>query len=172
MVLGQHRDAVLGVAVSPDASYAATASFDRTLALWPLPRDVHQPPAPPARLTHDDGVLCCAVSPTADHVAAGCDGRQTVVWDARLRNRVAVLGLRGAGHVFDVAFLTEEVLVCAMSDRTAAVWDWASGTCTGTLSGHQQIPYPHAFSYDARLMRVDCTRDGNTVVTAAADSGR
>jgi DNA-binding beta-propeller fold protein YncE len=55
------------------------------------------------------------------------------------------------GPVFDVAFSPDGRLFATASDKTARLWDPATGDCLRTLTGHGAAVYGVAFSPDGRL---------------------
>src|SRR6185369_8091837 len=100
-VLDGHDGIVGGVAVCPDGSQIATASWDGTVRVW----DARHYPDPGAGFKladtlhgHDREVDCVAYSPGgAAVVTAGWDGT-VKVWDLTRGQRERTFGLENGAH--------------------------------------------------------------------------
>ncbi len=98
-----------------------------------------------------------AFSPTGSHLAVGYDdGDCTVrVWDVAARAVVRQLSGHGQG-VYAVAWNRAGTLLATGSlDRTARLWDAATGACVADLA-HGTPVYGVAFSADGRLLACAC----------------
>jgi WD40 repeat protein/serine/threonine protein kinase len=151
--LAGHTARVIAMELSPDGAHLVTGSEDGTARVWD--------PATGALLAtsegHDGAVHAVAVSPDSRLAAS-------TSWSGRAR----VISLRGgrslalAGHddqIHDVAFSPDSArLVTASEDRTARVWDAATGALLHTLEGH-----------DCGVRRALFTRDGQSLLTFAID---
>jgi WD40 repeat protein/serine/threonine protein kinase len=148
-----HTERVIAMELSPDGDHLVTGSEDGTARVWD--------PATGALLSTSEGhgaaVHALAVSPDSRLAAS-------TSWSGRVR----VISLRDgrslelAGHddqIHDVAFSPDGTrLVTASEDRTARVWDTATGALLHTLEGH-----------DCGVRRTLFTRDGQSVLTFAID---
>jgi len=72
----RHSRAVIGLALSPDATVLATGSRDRTMQFWDTETGLVLGP----RRTHDSPVTTMMYSPTGKEVAVGTSDGTTVVW--------------------------------------------------------------------------------------------
>jgi WD40 repeat protein/serine/threonine protein kinase len=151
--IGQPAAPVNAVAFSPDDALLVTGGFDETARVWST--STGAPVTAGERL--DGMVAAVVVSPDGSRFAS-------VSW----RGRARVSPLRGgraidlAGHddtIHDVAFSPDGArLVTASADRTAKVWDAATGALQWTLAGHQ-----------SDIMDVLFTPDGQSILTFAMD---
>ncbi|HWN66095.1 MAG TPA: protein kinase [Haliangium sp.] len=151
--LAGHTERVIAMEFSPDGAHLVTGSEDGTARVWN--------PATGALLVTSDGhggaLHAVAVSPDSRLAAS-------TSWSGRVR----VISLRGgrslelAAHddqIHDVAFSPDSArLVTASEDRTARVWDAATGALLHTLEGH-----------DCGVRRALFTRDGQSILTFAID---
>ena len=124
-----HKDWVHSVAVSPDVTWAASGSWDRTVKIWDL--ETGQ-----CRATldgHTDQVRSVAITPDGKRILSGSFDKSVRVWDARSGREVARL----EGHtnsVWSVVALRENArAVSGGSDKTLRLWELASGKCLKTI---------------------------------------
>lgn len=151
-----HRDDVSKLAFSPDGSRLASASWDKTVAIWDLPTVLTHHPPPRIGEPYD----------TADHpvnsVAFSADGRllasaggdSTVrLWDAF---KHIPIGTSLEGHrrpVHSVAFSPEGGLIASASeDGTVRLWNTASGKQVKILDAHKNGASSVAFSPDGQWL--------------------
>jgi WD40 repeat protein len=96
-VLTGHTNFVNALAFSPDGSWLATASMDRTVRIWHVATGTER-----HMLTgHAGNVLALAVVPDGTSVATGIDDGTVRIWDTA--TGAAVAALRIAGDVSNVA---------------------------------------------------------------------
>jgi WD40 repeat protein len=137
-----HDRAVNAVAISPDGTWLATGSSDRTARTWAADG------TPRATLTgHDGPVNAVAISPDGTWLATGGDDRTARTWAADGTPWATLTG--HTDSVFVVAISPDGTLLAtASSDRTARIWktDGRSGTSAtamradGAFSGCAWFP--------------------------------
>ena len=128
-----HDERLSDVAIGPDGTRLATASWDGTAKVWDLRRGRLA-----ATLTgHEDGLTSVAFSPHATRVATASFDGTARVWDGATGAEIVVL----AGHegaVNGAVFSPDGARVLTASqDKTAKVWDAATGALLATLAGHE-----------------------------------
>ena len=152
-----HRDAVYGVAFSPDGGTLASASRDSTVILWDAKTRTRRGEPLAGHTTAVRGV---AFSPDGGTLASASDDKTVILWDAKTRTR---RGEPLAGHtaaVYGVAFSPDGgTLASASHDSTVILWDAKTRTRLGApLAGHTNGVTSVAFS-----------PDGGTLASASQD---
>ncbi len=164
-VLSDLGDYVADAAYSPDGLRIAIAAASEQQAV----RIVDATTAGQiARLSgHDDMVRSVAFSPDGWRIVTASNDRTARIWDAASGVQLAVLsghgeGLPaddGGGNVRSAAFSPDgRRIVTASNDKSARIWDAATGRQLAVLSGHDGVVRTAAFS-----------PDGRRIVTASGD---
>ncbi|MBT9317976.1 hypothetical protein IXB50_21405 [Leptothoe spongobia TAU-MAC 1115] len=131
-----HEDMLFSVAVDPNGSKIASASYDRTLRLWDAASG--QLIGEPLR-GHNDAIFAVAFSPDGSKIASASKDQTLRLWDA---NSGQPIGKPLTGHadwVVSVAFSPDgSKIVSASYDETIRLWDAASGQpISAPLRGHE-----------------------------------
>ena len=155
MTLGDHTDAVSGVAFSPDGTRFVTGSKDGTARICDAITGKLL-----VRLDHPSPVAAVAYHPDGKLIATGAGDGKVRFWDTE-SGALASAGVL-AGHrasITAVAFSTDGTLLASGSiDRTARVWNVNSRTEIRKLQGHSE-----------RINTVAFTPDGKTLASAGWD---
>lgn len=133
--LEHHTQQVNAVSFSPNGQFLASASDDKTIALWQRDGSLLNTFA-----AHDDRVTAVALSPDGKTIASASADKTIKLWQFDpTTNQVKLLhNLTGHGDwVTSVAFSPDgRTIVSASRDRTLKLWR-ADGTLIKTLVGHQ-----------------------------------
>ena len=130
-----HKGWVQTVAISPDSTWLATASYDGTVRIWEPDTGLRR-----AILTsHTHGVIAVAIAPDGTWLATTSEGRSMRIWDAVTGRQRAELGRRtrkvtAVAIPPDGSWLTAAIL----DDPTVRIWDAATGRQRAALKGHMQ----------------------------------
>ena len=155
----KHRGDLWGCDVSSDGARAATASSDETAKLF----DAATGACLRTFSGHGDRVTACAFSPDGSRLATSSWDGVGKIWAAATGACLHTLAGHAApadanqathGRLESVAFAPDGSRVATTSwDRTARVWDAATGARLETLAGHFETVYCCAFAPDgARLV--------------------
>lgn len=119
-----HSDAIWSVAFSPDSSWIASASRDRTVKIWDTSN---------ARLLrtlegHSKSVTSVAFSRNSALLASGSMDHTVKIWDTRDYRLIRTLEDHGEDVISVIFSPDSERLASASRGRTVMVWD-TSNTC-------------------------------------------
>ena len=154
-----HPAAVYAAAISPDARYIATASWDDTARIW----DMQGREAFRALIGHTGPVLGLAYSSDGAYLATASADHSARVWDTRTGESLAVLDGHAA-PILAVSFNSDgQQLLTAGADGVVRRWSWRGGGDSIVISGIPQSVVSIAFSANAALVAAG-DRDGTTRV--------
>jgi hypothetical protein len=151
-----HRDAILAVALSPDGRLLATASYDRTVALW----DVATRGVVRTLAEHTDAVHGVAFSPDGTRLASASGDRTIKVWEVATGRRLVTLG-DATAEQYAVRFTPDGgTILGAGADRTIRAWRVEGSTATLAR---------RAIAHDAAVLKLAVTPDGRALVSCGED---
>jgi WD40 repeat protein/serine/threonine protein kinase len=151
------------VAFSADGTWFVTAGWNHTVQMWETAAGKLLREIP----SDGPNLFSVALSPDGRYVATGGDDPQAFVhvWDLREAQPRAVAGF--AGHkeaVHSVAFSRDGTkLLTASHDRTARLWDVASGKEIRSFVGHSWWVWSAAFSRDEKFIAT-ASHDGSAII--------
>jgi WD40 repeat protein len=124
-----HTQWVNSVAVSPDGTWAASGSDDRTIKIW----DMETGECRTTLEGHTDRVLSVSITPDGKRILSGSLDNSIRVWDAESGRELMKL----EGHTngpWTVAALRDNARALSGGwDNTLKLWDLASGKCLRTI---------------------------------------
>jgi WD40 repeat protein len=151
-----HKDAIYGLAFSPDGKRLATAGYDRTIKLW----DTGQK-TPRLTLTdHSDTVYSVAFSPDGRLLASAAADRAVKLWDVATGKRLYTLG-EPTDWVYAVAWHPDgKTLAAAGVDKSIRLWE-------ATPDGGRLIR--SVFAHERAVTRLEFSPDGKQLFSAGED---
>jgi WD40 repeat protein len=149
-----HTAWVRAVALTPDARFAISGSWDATLRVW----DLENGQLVRMLEGHLNWVTGVAVTPDGTRAISASSDRTLRVWD--LESGQSVRTLEGHTDVVHAVAVTPDgtCAISASSDRTLRAWDLESGRSVRTFKGHTDVV--HA---------VAVTADGHFAISGSAD---
>lgn len=149
-----HTDKIWDMALSPDGSFAVTASHDGTVRRW-------ETQTGESRILADispQAVVCCAISSDGRSLLLGPGKGTSNDPDYSLRlldSRSGEERYRLSGHtesIQDVVFSPDGTLALSGSqDRRLFLWNVAAGSLEASFAGSSDVPFRLAFSPDGAL---------------------
>jgi WD40 repeat protein len=146
----RHAQEIDGLAWSPDGRRLATASKDRTVAVWDLGNG-HEALR---YLGHPDYVRAVAYSPDGKLVASAGGESDVRLWDPATGKDVR--SLKGEGtFITCLAFSRDgKYLVAGCDDRAVRIWEVADGKLKRAIQDFRAIIQAVAFSPDGSTLAV------------------
>jgi len=124
-----HEDCVWSVAVSPDGTWAATGSLDKTVKIW----DLETGACRGTLRGHTSFVSSVAITPDGKRILSASADSSIRVWDASSGRQLAQLN----GHtnvIWSVVALSDNARAFSGGvENTLRLWDLSSGTCLNVL---------------------------------------
>jgi GTPase SAR1 family protein len=143
-----HKGWIHGLTVSPDSTWAASASKDNTVKLWNLADSR-------CRVTlegHTGRVNCVAITPDGRRVVSGGDDHTIWLWDAA-DGRLLAQWQASEHSVMSIVPLADNrlLLSCgAGNDPVVKLWDMHTQQCLATFEGHTDAVTSLALSRDEK----------------------
>jgi WD40 repeat protein/serine/threonine protein kinase len=160
----RHRERVMMAGFSPEARFVLTAGWDKTARVWEAATG-----QPLATFQHDGALVSARYSPDGRRIVTASDDGTARIWDAMKGGTLqepsvwssafARFELRHDGKVNWAEFSRDDQLVVtASADKSARVWDAASGALKQELRGHK-----------SEILLARFSPDGKFVATATAE---
>jgi WD40 repeat protein len=135
--LKQHADTIYGISFRPGAAEFATASLDKTVAIW-----TSTPPALPrvsrTLKDHADAIFGVAYSPDGKWMATCSADRTVKLYDAGTQGR-PVASLSHGDAVTALAFSAKsDLLATACADKKVRVWPVKTGSIDNPLRSQDE----------------------------------
>jgi WD40 repeat protein len=144
--LSGHSDEVTCVAFCPDGEFFASASKDKMIRIWKVPRDVSQAAESITLSGHNNTVSDIAFSPDGNRIVSASHDRTLRLWDTTTGVEILKLENRYVARCID--FSRDGKRIASSSGSSVTVWDTVTGQLVNTLSGHTKEVYDVAFSPD------------------------
>lgn len=163
-VLRGHKDWIGRIAWSPDGSYLASPSGDKTIQIW----DARNGTCVRTLQGHTGGIHSVAWSPDGQHLASASDDSAIRLWDAASGKHLQTLE-KHTRSVYSVAWSPNTILLASGSwDQTVRVWDIRTRKLVKTLNTGSDVNSV-AWSPDGRLIAAGV--DNSTIMMWDYESG-
>ncbi|CCO34983.1 hypothetical protein BN14_09096 [Rhizoctonia solani AG-1 IB] len=167
--LNGHTEGITSVAFSPDGSYLASGSLDRTIHTWDVQtgQAVEHP-----FVGHNNSITSVAYSPCNSRLASASFDGKIRVWDSQTRQSTLTISAHHSHDISSVAFSPSGAFIASGSkDNTIRVFDAYTGhPLLGPLRGHTDWVTSVVFSPDSfRLF--SCSNDGTVRMWDVQDAG-
>ncbi|MCX4561721.1 NB-ARC domain-containing protein [Streptomyces phaeochromogenes] len=125
-----HTDSVWSVAIAPDGTWLASASYDKTVRIW----DRATGTCTTTLTGHTHSVEGVAIAPDGTWLATTSRDETVRIWDRATGTSTTLTG--HTDSVSSVAIAPDGTWLATTShDKTVRIWDRTTGTST-TLTGH------------------------------------
>ena len=129
-----HTMRVTSVAWSPNGTFIASGSLDKTVQVWPASSSNHASPI--VYRGHSAGVRTVDWSPNSQHIVSGAEDTTVQIWDA-MTGQQALICRGHTGAVTTVAWSPDGRYVASGAiDGTVRLWDATTGTQKYVYRGH------------------------------------
>ena len=158
--LAGHRDALYGIAFSPDGNQLATAGYDRIIQLWN--------PASGEKLRtlkgHNGAVYGIAFSPDGRVLGSAGGDSSVKLWNTSDGQRLDTFG-QPTGEQFLTAFTPDSQFVIAGgADKQIRLWRWVSRDKAG-INPLERVRFAH----EDEITDLAIDPSGTRLATASAD---
>lgn len=153
-VLSGHQGWISRISWSPNGTYLASPSADKTIRIW----DVSSGACVRTLEWHTNEVWSVAWSPDGKFLASASSDLTIQLWDADSGKHLQTLE-QHTNAVTGVAWSPDgKRLASASHDKTIRIWDTSRGVCMGILQGHTD-----------RVRSVEWSPDGKWLASASGD---
>ena len=133
-----HRDALYGVAFSPDGQSLGTAGYDRLIQLW----DTKTGELLNTLKGHNGAVYGIAFSPDGKVLASAGGDSSVKLWNTTTGQRLDTFG-QPTGEQFITAFTPDSRhVIAAGADKQIRIWKWVSGD-QAKINPLERVRYAH-----------------------------
>ncbi|KAF4399370.1 hypothetical protein G4B88_022453 [Cannabis sativa] len=163
--LRAHERSISCVKFSNDGTLLASASLDKTIAIWSSSALtlLHR------LVGHSEGISDLSWSSDSHYICSASDDRTLRIWDARSAKGECVKTLRGHSDlVFCVNFNPQSNLIVSGSfDETIRIWEVKTGKCLHSIKAHSMPVTSVHFNRDGSLI-VSGSHDGSCKIWDSA----
>ncbi|MBK27618.1 MAG: hypothetical protein CMO77_02170 [Verrucomicrobiales bacterium] len=155
-----HRDALYGIAFSPDGNQLATAGYDRIIQLW------NSTSGEQLRTLkgHNGAVYGIAFSPDGSVLTSAGGDSSVKLWNTENGQRLDTFG-QPTGEQFLAMFTPDSRFILAGgADKQVRLWHWISGNQTG-INPLAQVRFVH----EDEITDLTIDPSGELLATASAD---
>jgi eukaryotic-like serine/threonine-protein kinase len=130
-----HKQRVIAVAWSPNGTYIASGSLDKTVQVWAASPADHVQPF--IYRGHTDSVNAVDWSPDSQRVVSGASDKTVQIWDARSGGNAIIC--RGHTDVVNTVKWSPDgnSIASGSADGTVRLWDAATGKQKFVYRGHK-----------------------------------
>ena len=155
-----HRDALYGIAFSPDGNQLATAGYDRIIQLWnPASGEILR-----TLKGHNGAVYGIAFSPDGRVLASAGGDSSVKLWNTSDGQRLDTFG-QPTGEQFLTAFTPDSQFVIAGgADKQIRLWRWVSRDKAG-INPLERVRFAH----EDEITDLAIDPSGTRLATASAD---
>ena len=155
-----HRDALYGVAFSPDGQRLGTAGYDRLIQLW----DAKTGKLLNTLKGHNGAVYGIAFSPDGKVLASAGGDSSVKLWNTTTGQRLDTFG-QPTGEQFITAFTPDSRhVIAAGADKQIRMWKWISGD-QAKINPLERVRYAH----EDEITDLAINQAGTRLATASAD---
>ena len=155
-----HRDALYGVAFSPDGQRLGTAGYDRLIQLW----DAKTGKLLNTLKGHNGAVYGIAFSPDGKVLASAGGDSSVKLWNTTTGQRLDTFG-QPTGEQFITAFTPDSRhVIAAGADKQIRMWKWISGD-QAEINPLERVRYAH----EDEITDLAINQAGTRLATASAD---
>ncbi|MDP6680051.1 MAG: hypothetical protein QGG72_14300, partial [Verrucomicrobiota bacterium] len=155
-----HRDAIYGIAFSPDGSQLATAGYDQLIQLWNSDSGGQLL----SLKGHNGAVYGIAFSPDGGALASAGGDSSVKLWNTTSGLRLDTFS-QPIGEQFITAFTPDSRFVLAAgADKQIRLWRWVSGDQSG-INPLERIRFAH----EDEITDLAIAPSGMLLATASAD---
>ncbi len=160
LVINGHRDTLYAVAISPDGTVIATASYDRDIRTW----DAKTGAAMKTLAGHNDAVYSVAFHPGGKILASASGDRTIKLWDVAQGQRLDTFS-QPAKEQYHMQFAPNgKQLVAGGVDMRVRLWQISESAAEGT----NPIEYAR-FAHEGPILRTVFSSDGRLLASASED---